>query len=317
MKLFFLIAFSPAVAFVLYDIFFYYRPIFYGSCGALCPDVLVLMLYSDFCAILSFGVSFLCIKFIDKRKKSLMGDAGDLPDFLYGLLLFVIVLLYAFLVYSVFGSLNILEVFADYDRFYTMNSYGAAWVFLLFNIILFLMLYDIYRVGFNKNKLFLFLLSLMVVVFTGGRSMAVVLLSLLLFLLVVVNNVKINASYYAGALILAVLVFGGNSLLRLGGVDNYVESATSLDFDNSFILNDVIDHVDKNGPEYLISLQDFYYFFIPRYFSEEKPVSTAETRLIYPEVAERSTNYTFGIYANVLLNFGYYGLIFLPILIFI
>lgn len=47
------------------------------------------------------------------------------------------------------------------------------------------------------------------------------------------------------------------------------------------------------GPRILFLLMIFIIFFVPRAFDESKPLSTAETRLIYSDVAERGTNYTF------------------------
>lgn len=54
-----------------------------------------------------------------------------------------------------------------------------------------------------------------------------------------------------------------------------------------------------------------------RALDENKPLSTAETRLIYPDVAERGTNYTFGLYGNLYLNLGYIGLALAPFLVFV
>lgn len=49
--------------------------------------------------------------------------------------------------------------------------------------------------------------------------------------------------------------------MRSGGAESYGDEAAKLDFDNSFILNDVINYVNSNGPAYFVSLDDIYYFF--------------------------------------------------------
>ena len=46
-------------------------------------------------------------------------------------------------------------------------------------------------------------------------------------------------------------------------------------------------------------------------------MSTAATRLIYPEVGARGTSYTFGIYANTLMNIGYFSFLLIPLFLFL
>jgi hypothetical protein len=57
--------------------------------------------------------------------------------------------------------------------------------------------------------------------------------------------------------------------------------------------------------------------FIPRSLYPEKPVSTAETRLVYKDMLSdgRTTNITFGIYGNMVINMGYLGLAVAPLLV--
>lgn len=311
MKNLLILVFSPAFIWVFYDLIFYVRPM---SSSDDYGFNFYLILAFGFLAVLSLFVCF----FHFKPPRKVIEVGGRRLAFCVYLVVFILVVVsYFFLLFSVFGNINPFNAFDNYDHFYTKNSEGTAWVFLIINILVFLLLYDVYRAGADWSRLLVILLCLMIVSLTGGRSIIIVQAMFLFFIVYVVRGKEFGASIMLGVLLFSSVVFLGNAVMRSGGMDSYLEGATQFDFDSSFILSDVSDYVEINGPSYLISITDFYNFFMPRYFNPDKPISTAETRLIYPDVAERGTNYTFGFYANALLNLGYAGVFLAPIFLLV
>lgn len=312
-----LIGLSPAAIILAFDILFYYRPILSNGCFGICDGPIYFMLVTDLIAAVYFFYAASKILFGRRASRDFNGGRSVLAVKWYFVSMFLVIALYEFLVFQVFAGFNPVLVFENYDEFYSMSGTGTAWVFLIFNVICFLLLYDMYMGAGGAFKTWIFLTILLVVAATGGRSIVVVLILFSIFLHVVINKKTVSGVVIAIASILMLTVFFGNAFLRSGGVDAYSGEATKLDFDNSFILSDVVDYVDVNGPNYFVAADDFYYFFIPRALDEFKPLSTAETRAVYPEVAERGTSYTFGLYGNLYLNFGYIGLPLAPFLVFI
>lgn len=311
MKNILLLVFSPAFVWIVYDLVFNLRPMYLA--GNI--DVLFfLILVFDFVALIYI---FAFSVFFSSDKNSFVYGARRLPFIAYPAVFLSVIFWYLFLLHSVFGSINPINALNEYDHFYTKNSEGTAWVFLIFYALIFLLLYDVYRAGVTAGRFLFILFSLLVISLTGGRSTIIIQFFFLLYIMYVVHGRKISLMVVAGVFLVSSLVFVGNAVMRSGGVDTYASSSAQLDFDSSFILYDVVSYVDAKGPEYLVSLSDFYNFFIPRALNPDKPISTAETRLIYPDVAARATNYTFGYYANMLLNLGYVGLFFFPVILFL
>jgi hypothetical protein len=222
-----------------------------------------------------------------------------------------------FLIYSVFGSIDYSEVIQSYHKFYALSKRGTAWVFIIINIFLFIMILDLFKNGHNLHKLLLLILALIQVSMTGGRSLIIVFLAFVFFVLIVIHKNKINFGLMAFTALLCITIFIGNAILRATDLESYMNTKSSkLDFNNAFILNDVINYTnDKTS--YMIFIEDIYYMFQPRKIFPNKPMSTAETRLIYPDVAVYGTNYTFGLYANALLNTGYLAFLIIPIFLFL
>lgn len=309
MKNIFLLVFSPAFVWVLYDLVFNLRPMYSnGETGLLFFLVLIFDLVA-LVYVFAFSV------FIKLRPFPCSYGVRRLPFLIYPFVFLSVVFWYFFLLHSVFGSVSPINALNNYDHFYTKNSEGTAWVFLIFNALIFLLLYDVYRAGATSGRIFFIVSSLLIISLTGGRSTIIVQFFFLLYTVYVVHGKKMNLMVVLGVFLISSFVFVGNAIMRSGGVETYANSSAQLDFDSSFILFDVASYVETDGPEYFVSLDDFYNFFIPRVLNPDKPISTAETRLIYPEVAARGTNYTFGYYGNMLLNLGYAGLFLFPFIL--
>lgn len=258
-----LLAFSPSAVILLFDVFFYYRPIAENGCFGICDGPIYLMLITD-CG------AFICLFYAASKlfiNRNVSGGFNvkkcqrTLAAIWYLLSLFSVIVLYGFLIYQVFGVINPLLVFENYDHFYSMSGTGTAWVFLLFNFFCFLLIYDVYMGAGGVFKISVCIITLLTIAATGGRSIIVVLILFILFVHVVINKKIVTRTVVGCGIVLILSVFFGNALLRSGGADAYRDEATKFDFDNAFILNDVIDYVDINGPKYLVSGEDFYYFF--------------------------------------------------------
>ncbi|WP_053146514.1 hypothetical protein [Pseudomonas sp. P97.38] len=82
-------------------------------------------------------------------------------------------------------------------------------------------------------------------------------------------------------------------------------SFEDLNYNAAFISEDVLSAIQGNKVEpRAYALEDAMTLFIPRQLMPSKPISTAETRALYPHVAKRGTNITFPLKANVLMHLG-------------
>ncbi len=319
LRYFLFFIFSPTFMFVIYDIIFYYLPISNQNYLNIPSEFIFFMIFCDFVAFASFiGLLFL-LKKKPTQKKPLPTKATikiQLSSWYYVAFCIIIALLIHYLIYHVFGVIDYDQVLDKYAKFYAMSKRGTAWVFVIINIFLFIMIFDLFKNGYNSFKVGLFILSLILVSMTGGRSIIIIFLSFIFFIFIVIHKKKINFFALLFVVLLSFVIFVGNAILRASDYDSYVNSnASSLDFDNAFIINDVLEFEGEST--YFIFFEDLVYMFIPRALMPSKPMSTAETRLIYPDVAYYGTNYTFGIYANAFLNVGYFFTLIIPLYLFI
>jgi len=314
MRTIFFFIFSPAVLYFIYDIFFYYIPIINNNYTYITIEFIFFMIFCDIFVLLSF--IFLFFK-RNKKKVEINYAYKSISTTWYYLFNITIFILINFLIFSAFDSIDYTEVIQSYSKFYALSKRGTAWVFAIINFFLFLMILDLFKNGLNFHKLLLLILAVIQVSMTGGRSLMIVLLMFVFFNFIVIHKNKINFGLFLFVLLLSIAIFISNSILRATDFESYTNSNNlKLDFDNAFVLNDVIKYTNDKS-SYLIFIEDLYYMFQPRKIFPDKPLSTAETRLIYPDVAEYGTNYTFGIYANALLNIGYFAFIAIPIFLII
>lgn len=306
---------SPLFLVPLYDLIFYIPSSIWGPYKDLSDFFpLYLLIQSTLCIFLLYLLSIK--NFTLKVNVSNYEDSG-IGKFGYCCIFLVCVFLFLYLFHSVFSDFNFIKIFTNSARFYAKSKIGTAWVFFLYQFFLFLMLYDMYKSGVKKYRVVIFFLCVLIIALTGGRSSIISYMIFLVYIAIVVHGVIVPKKIVLTLVMFIFLIFSGNALLRStvensseASVFSYLESdAFLLDFDNSFVLQDAIDYNYENGVSYLIFLEDLVYSFIPRAVYPNKPVSTAETRLVYSELLSdgRTTNYTFGIYGNAYLNFGYIG----------
>lgn len=279
-------------------------------------EFIFFMLMCDFFAIVS--LFFLYFKLNKSKKKYKIYQYKSLNVLYYYLFNVIIFFLIHYLIFSVFASIDYSQVIREYHIFYALSKRGTAWVFAIINVFIFLMIIDLFKNGFNLHKVLLLIVGLIMLSMTGGRSLIIVFLAFVMFVFIVIHKNKISIKMLFFIFMLSITVFLGNAILRAPSFESYFNdnSSSKFDFNNAFILNDVIKHFDNKFDNGLVFFEDLYYMWLPRKLFPDKPMSTAETRLVYPDVGARGTNYTFGIYANALINVGYSFVFVIPLFLF-
>lgn len=171
-------------------------------------------------------------------------------------------------------------------------------------MMLYVMLIDMYFNGVYPYKIGWFTLCIAVNSINGGRSL-LILMMVVAYLLWLMQTRRPSRLVIAGGLLALLLAIGFWVITDLrGGGD---EEARRLNFNSAFILEDVLYEYEARGVDERFTFwEDVRWLFVPRSLNPDKPRSTAETRLIYPEIAARGTgtNVTFPLEANILLNLG-------------
>lgn len=253
------------------------------------------------------------------QRNSFVSKRNGLGNSFYFLVLAICSTLFVFLFYSVFGDFNFEKIITNNSVFYAKSKIGTAWVFYLYQFFIFLMLYDMYKTKITGVKLIIYILCVVIIALTGGRSTIISYMVFLLFIHVVVHGCRLNFSVKIAFLFFILVIFGSNATLRHGADSNFSDyinsNAFKLDFNSSFVLQDSLDYIEANDDYYFVAIKDLVYAFIPRAIYKDKPVSTAETRLVYEDMLSdgRTTNITFGVYGNMVINFGYVGFILAPL----
>lgn len=271
-------------------------------------------------AINLFSLSFILYLSQKSKRQNIPMKAHRLSDglsiYYYFILLGLTLFFYGFLVISVYGVFNLSEVFNDYARFYALSKRGTAWVFSIFSIISNIILFDFYFNGITKKKLFIYISILFVISLTGGRATIITYLIIVVFINGVIHRKKVSMIPVALSVILITSLFIFNSASRHGtDIITYLsKEKTDFDFDQAFVLEDTIEFITEDSSTYyLVDFLEIKYMFIPRAYWPDKPLSTVATRLVYPEIGERGSSVTFGIYANAVLNLGYLSLLYIPL----
>jgi hypothetical protein len=197
--------------------------------------------------------------------------------------------------------------------FYKQSKVGFAWVFYLYKIFIYIQIYILYKKGPSTRRFISCALSFLLFGLTGGRSLVVFLTLAVFFISTIVYGIRISRKKIFLIMGAAVLLFSLVSISRSGGdIKHYFSgNAVIMDFSNTKALSDSLSYVKNNDDFYFLSMEDFVYSLVPRYFYPEKPVSSAETRKVYKDFfkSKRTTNITFGYYGNIFLNLGYSGFI--------
>jgi oligosaccharide repeat unit polymerase len=305
----------PALLTIIYDLIFYLPSSIFGQYYDL-NGIFIFFILTQMIMLL-FVIFFTFKNVDDYCIESKVPESGFKLQ-LCSLIIICFLMLYLF--YSVFGDFNFIQLVTQNARFYAKSKVGTAWVFFVIQFFIYLLIYDIYKRRPTRIRLFITILAILVTGLSGGRSTVILWVFMIVWLCVVIHNIKIAKRYILTLCVLFVVIFSGNAVLRSGNSENakdyFSSTAFILDFDSSYVLQDSINYVYKNNDYYGVAFKDLLYAFLPRKIYPDKPTSTAETRLVYSDFLSdgRTTNITFGLYGNLVINLGVFGLLLAPII---
>ena len=309
---------SPPLFLVFYDIVFTFTPIYLGDAN-LPVAIVVYMAFLDVYFLISLVWFYVIAKKQQKQLLPVFYLSKGLNKFMYALLVFISLFLFMLLVKHVFGNYNVTNVLYNNQTFYTESRRGSSWVYYFLNSFVFIALYDIYLNGFTKTRVFSFFCLVLVNAAAGSRGNIITYFFCFLLIYGVIWNGKriFSAGLFILAFVLTTFVY--NTLSRSGSenVGDYIGSSSSLaDFNQANAINDSVKYWNEKGGCYTCFVQDLSTLFIPRYLYPDKPMSNAETREVYPKVAERGSTWTFGLYGSSIINMGLFAFIFIPVFYF-
>lgn len=308
---------SPMLFLIFYDVVFIYRPLFFVQDGM--PTEFVLyMIFVDVLALIMFFWG--CLYF---KRHSLNGVGESVLKASkyrinwrgHAFILFLTMLIFFYLIFKVFGNFDISNVYLKNHEFYSQAKVGTSWLFFFLYAFVLVVLYEAYLNGFTGYTIFVALALILINAATGGRGHVITYFFLFLIIYAVVWPGK--KVFLMGVVVVVLIVssFAYNTLFRSGAsnVSSYMESSSSVaDMNQANAISAAIDYWYSEGACYTCFIEDSYNLFIPRRFFPDKPISNAETRAVYPEVAERGTTQTFGIYGGTLINTGLLALMLIP-----
>jgi oligosaccharide repeat unit polymerase len=313
-----IVLFAPVTFLVIYDIIFYLLPIIDNNYQNISSEyyiyIIAINIFSILLVILLFTIRNK-FKLTDYKYKQFTYTISLKWYIVFFLLVFIFI---NYLIFNVFGTIDYSQFFSNHAKFYALSKRGTAWIFYLIEIMILTLCYDIYINKTTKKKLFILVMIIVLLAFTGGRSNVMIFISFILFIYIVIKKNKINLWFLLFSTILIIVIFVGNSMLRHNiDLETYLYTEKNkLDFNQAFILDDTINKTNEPNNSYFIDFVELKYMLIPRVIWPEKPISTEATRYIYPEIAQRGTSITFGLYANSLLNLGYFSFFFIPLFLF-
>lgn len=309
------IGLSPVLFIVLYEAVFYVIPYLKHEYGFVSRNYLVYMYLNQMLIVLIMLIVLAGKRHILHVSTARYASWHSIPVSHYYFLLMAMLALLFVLVHAVFDSFDLTLIFSDYAKFYALSKRGTSWVFSLMSVILTVMLYDVYRSGTNPKKTLVFFISLLILLITGGRGNILFFISFFIFILVVVHKIHFRTLTYFGIGLVLFAAFIGNSILRQNvSISDYFSSAPSfLDFNQIYVLNDVMAMLNNGEPLWLGLFEDLRYLFQPRSLFPEKPMSDFATRTLYPDAAYYGSTRTFGMHANLFFNIGYASLFFYPV----
>lgn len=271
------------------------------------------------------------------RRAGLLDDFQPTRERLSTLVLLLITTgtlgLLALNIYSSLGTLSLHYVVENYPLYSYKATDGGAWMVLAMYSALFLQLMDMYFGGVTKKNGTFLLLGLLIVSFSGGRGI-LILFALMFIVMLMFQRVGFWKFLIASTLAVASM---GASFIAVTGLrapdapEQLVtqadkptntapkanqpkptraevaptESFEDLNYNAAFISEDVLRVIRNHEVKpKAYALEDAMTLFVPRQLMPGKPVSTAETREVYPHVAKRGTNITFPLKANVLMHLG-------------
>lgn len=234
-----------------------------------------------------------------------------------------ILVLLALSIYRVLGTLSPDYVLQEYQAYNFKATDGGAWMILAIYAALFLQLIDMYFGGVTRKNGTFLVLSILIASFSGGRGI-LILFALMFIVLLMFQRVSLAKFLIASTLAIASvgvsfvfitdmrapnghtkIISHGKNIADKPVDDDPTNSYEDLNYNAAFISEDVMAALKNHKIEPgAFAAEDALMTFVPRKLMPSKPISTAETRAIYPEVAKRGTNITFPLKANILMHLG-------------
>ncbi len=299
---------SPPLQLVFFDCFFYLVHSSFAEGIKILSFQLILLL--------SFHLSVKLFLQPQQQPKQKFQFDLDMPKMhLFALGIFSIGLAtIAYIFISNGFSISSIFNFTEFSRFYALSrrAGGAS-----FQLAVCTCLFALTLLTFYTNSILHFMMSFVLacsMALLGGRGFILCAMMSLAFIYAYRNLKKLNILPILLILSFGVGTIGVGTYLRYGSLDFYLEKVVEKDFNLANILSDVEEHNLKNNSLWMGSLYDID-LLKPSFISLQKPVSTQETIDIYPVVAARSTNITFGLYPNAFYNLGYLGIL-MPMLFY-
>jgi len=230
--------------------------------------------------------------------------------------------LMALTVYRVFGTLSPSTLLGGYARYYALSRNGGAWIILAAYAILYGYLLDMYFGGVKRWNSAALLMSVLLNFVNGGRSILMCVLLAYLFLLYCQRpSYRGLFAGIAPAAAIALLSFVFVTELRLPtedqlsqvGGEEAAEEHYEMNYNSAFVINDVLGDLKEGRltpyPHFLVDTM----YLIPRAILPNKPLSTSDTRAVYPQIAARGTTMSFPLSANIAMHLGAWAFVLSPI----
>lgn len=301
MKYYLTIFFSPALIFLLYDIFFYWLWVPFGEYS---NDVIYFL---SFFSIVNLCLIFWIIYSLNKKRISkIYADTSNRKGIGVSFIL-ILIFFGLFALYMQLGGELTLDLETRYSQ---VNASGIFWIVIM-QIIAYILIFDLYISRKKPYVFFLVFLFILSSALTGGRSGAIW-WSLLIFF-IATTKFNLGWKHLASAIILVFTFFVSASIMR--GTISFNGSGDLigyLDFNQIFTFEETMQYTQIHGAQFSRFLGDVIDGFVPRSINPNKNTSTAFTREVFPNVWER-TSYTSGFYANLLFVFGNFGLFIAPL----
>lgn len=321
LKLFSLLLIGPLGAYAAYHLVFVVRYISAESYPLLHERMQMPFVLLDFAGLAL--VLLVTMTWVLKHRTGLDAfkpSRNALPPLALALAVLGVAALILLSIYRVLGTLNPQEVLSGYIDYQFQATNGGAWMILGCYAALYLLLMDMYYGGVRAANGATFLTALLITSVSGGRGI-LMLFAVTFLLLLLLQNVRWRD--FIGTSVVTVLIMAASFIVvtdlrapttgtsPVGKVPTNAqyeaptESYEDLNYNAAFITEDVLRGLTSGQvtPK-PYALWDALVHLVPRPLMPEKPISTAETVALYPHVAERGTNITFPLKANLMMHLG-------------
>ena len=306
---------SPIAFLLVYNLFFIYIPLINGQ-GTLPDPIVFFMIFIDFSMLAVLFMHYFYSKKMYFSNAPLLIGTRRIGQLGYIVLSIFSLAILLFLLFKVFGSFDLSNMYLHNHKFYSQSKVGSSWLFFFLYAIVFVALYDNYLHGFTNYSMFYTVFFILINAATGGRGHVITYFFLLLVIYAVTWKGKnlIPVASMSIVLILATLFY--NTLFRSGSesLEGYIASkSASVDTNQVYATNNALNYYFDRGACYSCFVEDMSNFFLPRSLFPNKPISNAETRRVSPEIAMIGTTQTYGIYGSSFINIGLLSIFFVPL----